>query len=273
MENLSKENQLFNNDSKNIISWIAPIFCILLGELIYFVLLGNSSNFEDTENLKGPLNWMGRMYEGGFIVPILMGLFLMVVVFSIERVFSLKSANGKGNNQLFIKKIKLLIDQNLIEESIQACDNQKGVLGNVMKAGLKTYDRMQKDTNLTLEQKIQTIKQEVEEATNLEVPMLERNMVFLSTITSLSVLIALLGTVLGMIRSFANLGESGGGAGASELAKGISEALYNTAVGIATGSLALVMYNIFTTKTENLITKSDESSAVLINSFIKNNKD
>jgi biopolymer transport protein ExbB len=82
--------------------------------------------------------------------------------------------------------------------------------------------------------------------------------VFLSTITSVGTLIALLGTVIGMIRSFSALGEAGGG-GANELAVGISEALYNTALGIGTSALALIMYNVFTTKIDSITYGIDES--------------
>ena len=111
------------------------------------------------------------------------------------------------------------------------------------------------------------IQKEVEEATALELPMLQQNMVFLSTITSLGTLIALLGTVLGMIRSFAALGEEGAGGDASQLAVGISEALYNTALGIATSSFALIMYNVFTTKIDSITFGIDESSFTLTQSF------
>lgn len=80
-------------------------------------------------------------------------------------------------------------------------------------------------------------------------------------------MIALLGTVLGMIRSFASLGEEGAGGNASELAVGISEALYNTATGIATSSFALVMYNVFTTKIDSITYGIDETSFTLTQSF------
>ena len=83
-------------------------------------------------------------------------------------------------------------------------------------------------------------QKEVEEATALELPMLEKNLVFLSTIASVATLMGLLGTVLGMIKSFAALGEEGGGAAAAELSKGISEALYNTALGIGTSAIAII---------------------------------
>jgi biopolymer transport protein ExbB len=70
------------------------------------------------------------------------------------------------------------------------------------------------NTELDMDQKY-FLSEEVEEATALELPMLEKNLVFLSTITSLATLVALLGTVMGMIRSFAKLGDQSGGSAAA----------------------------------------------------------
>jgi biopolymer transport protein ExbB len=135
-----------------------------------------------------------------------------------------------------------------------------------MKAGLRRYKEMINVTDLDTEQKVISIQKEVEEATALELPMLQKNLVFLSTITSVGTLVALLGTVIGMIKSFSALGESGGG-NAADLAIGISEALYNTALGIGTSALALVMYNIFTTKIDSITYGIDESGFTLTQSF------
>ncbi len=136
-----------------------------------------------------------------------------------------------------------------------------------MKAGLKKYREMTEVSNLDTEQKVAGIQKEVEEATALELPMLSKNLVFLSTITSVATLIALLGTVLGMIRSFSALGKEGGGGDAGALAIGISEALYNTALGIGTSSIAMVMYNVFTTKIDSITYGIDETSFTLTQSF------
>jgi biopolymer transport protein ExbB len=58
-----------------------------------------------------------------------------------------------------------------------------------------------------------------------------------------------------------------GGAAAAELSKGISEALYNTALGIGTSALAIIMYNIFTTKIDGITYGIDESGFTLTQSF------
>ena len=112
------------------------------------------------------------------------------------------------------------------------------------------------------------IQKEVEEATALELPMLEKNLVFLSTIASVATLLGLFGTVLGMIRSFSALGaDSGGGAAASQLSQGISEALYNTALGIGTSAIAIIFYNMFTTRIDGITYGIDESGFTLTQSF------
>ena len=200
------------------------------------------------------------MYEGGIIVPILIGCFLIVFTFVVERWLTVSKANGKGSNAEFIRKVQFFLADKKVDAAIAECDRQKGSVGNVMKAGLRKYKAMITDTELDTEQK-------VEEATSLELPMLEKNLVFLSTLASVSTLIGLLGTVVGMIRAFSNLGESGGGDAARELSRGIAEALYNTALGIGTSAFAIITYNIFTTKIDGITYGIDESGFTLTQSF------
>ncbi len=127
--------------------------------------------------------------------------------------------------------------------SVEACDKQKGSLANVMKAGLTRYRDLQKDKELEKDQKILSIQKSFEEATALELPMLSRNMVIFSTLASVSVLIGLIGTVLGMIRAFAALAQSGA-PDALALSQGISEALVNTAFGITGSTLSILRLTI-----------------------------
>jgi biopolymer transport protein ExbB len=257
----------------NLISWLAPIICIIAGYCIWRFILGDKNGFNQPDDAGGfwpkhqkPKDGMHGIYEGGIIVPLLIGMLLMVITFSIERLLTISRALGKGSIANFIRKVQYHLANRNVDAALAECDRQRGSVANVMKAGLRRYKEMIGNTELDTEQKVIAIQKEVEEATALELPMLQKNLVFLSTITSVGTLVALLGTVIGMIRSFSALGESGGG-NATALATGISEALYNTALGIGTSALALIMYNVFTTKIDSITYGIDESGFTLTQSF------
>ena len=258
----------------NTISWLAPLVCVVLGYVLWRFVLGNPSNFDKPDpsggfwpKHEGPRGGLIRMYEGGIIVPILIASFLVVITFTIERFLTITKATGRGNIAEFIRKVQYHLANRNVDAAIAECDKQQGSVGNVMKAGLRKYKEMISNTELDTEQKVLSIQKEVEEATALELPMLEKNLVFLSTIASVATLLGLLGTVLGMITSFAALGEEGGGQAAAELSRGISEALYNTALGIGTSAVAIIMYNVFTTKIDGITYGIDESGFTLTQSF------
>lgn len=275
----AKSTSVQPKKSSNLISWIAPVACIVVGYVIWRFVMGADSGFKQPDTNggfwpkhHGPKGAFNAIYEGGIIVPLLIGLLLMVITFSIERLLTIRKALGNGSIADFIRRVQYNLANKNVDAALSECDKQRGSVANVMKAGLRRYKEMISNTELDTEQKVAAIREEVEEATALELPMLQKNLVFLSTIVSLGTLIALLGTVLGMIRSFAALGEEGGAGAAGNLAVGISEALYNTALGIGTSSLALVMYNIFTTKIDSITYGIDESGFTLTQSFASNYK-
>jgi biopolymer transport protein ExbB len=139
-------------------------------------------------------------------------------------------------------------------------------LANVVKAGLVRYRELQTDETLENDQKVLSLQKEIEEATALELPMLSKNLVIISTLASISVLIGLIGTVLGMIRAFAALAQAGA-PDALALATGISEALINTAFGISGSTLAIIVYNYFSTRIDGLTFKIDEAGFSMVQSF------
>ncbi len=260
--------------SSNIISLLAPVLCLLAGYAIWRFGLGNPANFDKAgggwfwPDREGPRSAISKMYLGGIIVPVLIGTFLTMLTFVIERFMTIAKANGTGNNADFIRKVQYQLANKNVDAALAECDKQKGSVGNVMKAGLHRYKEMISNNELSTEQKVIAIQKEVEEATSLELPMLEKNLVFLSTIASLATLIGLLGTVVGMIRAFGTLGaDSGGAASAQALSVGISEALYNTALGIGTSAFAIMFYNIFTTKIDGITYGIDESGFTLTQTF------
>ena len=260
--------------SSNAISWLAPIICLIAGYLIWRFIFGDPSGFGEPDKSGGfwpkhdkPKGAMSGIYMGGIIIPILIGMFLMVLTFSIERLLTINKALGSGSIADFIRKVQYHLANRNVDAAMAECDKQRGSVANVMRAGLRRYKEMTTVNDLGTDQKVLAIQKEVEEATALELPMLQKNLVFLSTITSVGTLVALLGTVMGMIRSFSALGEGGGAGAAAALAIGISEALYNTALGIGTSAIALIMYNVFTTKIDSITYGIDESGFTLTQSF------
>ncbi|MFY7908525.1 MAG: MotA/TolQ/ExbB proton channel family protein [Emticicia sp.] len=238
----------------------------------YVFILGDSSHFLDAEKHKPkPGDFFGLIHSGGVVVPILMTCFLCVLVFSIERFFTINKASGTGNIDAFVRKVRSLLDSNNVADAIKECDKQKGSVGNVVKTALGKYSLLTTDGSLDKEQKLAALQKEVEEATSLELPMLEKNLTILSTLATVSTLIALLGTVLGMIRAFSALGAGGGAPDAAALATGISEALINTALGIGTSAISIIMYNFFTSKIDDLTYKIDEIGLSIQQNFAAHN--
>jgi biopolymer transport protein ExbB len=253
------------NSGSALINLAIVVVCLLAAIGIYTGVLGAKGNFGAPDH-EDPKNLMGIMYKGGFLVPILIGTLLCVLVFIIERAITVFKAKGSMGNGEFIRKVQFNLANNNIDAAIAECDRQRGSVGNVMKAGILKYREMANASNLTQDQKLATIQKEVEEATSLELPMLEKNLVFLSTIASIATLIGLLGTVFGMIKSFQALGSSGA-PDQSKLATGISEALINTALGIGTSMFAIIAYNYFTTIIDGITHGIDECGFTLSQSF------
>lgn len=255
-----------------VVGAIAIVIALVIGICIYKFILGNPANFIDNDPANEPIqgNYMGIVYKGGFIVPMLIAINVIVIIYTIERFITLSKAKGKGNLNGFVTKVKDLLAAGNINEAKEACEAQKGSLANVVVAGLEKYELMVSDTTLDKEQKIESVKKELEEATALELPMLSKNLPVLSTIASISVLVGLIGTVLGMIKSFGAM--SHGAPDTAMLAAGISEALINTVLGIAGSCLAIIFYNFFSTKVDQLTHGMDEASFTIVQDFSKSVK-
>lgn len=262
-----------NNPLKSWFALITMVVIIGVSILIFLFVLGNPANFmgNDPNNHPMPGNYLGMVYKGGVIVPVLMSLVLMVITFTIERFITITKASGKGSSDSFLFKIRGLLLSNSIDQAISECDAQKGSLGNVVKSGLKTYKAMQNDKELTKDQKVLAIQKDIEEATELELPALEQNLVIIATIASVATLVGLLGTVIGMIKAFSALATAGAPDSVA-LANGISEALINTALGIFASALAIIFYNIFTTKIDKLTYSIDEAGFSIIQTYSSTQK-
>lgn len=242
----------------------AYILCLL----IFKFILGNPANFQDNNPELNPLpgNMLGIVYKGGFIVPILMALLVIVITFVIERFITVNKSKGNGSIDAFVHTMRSALSKGDVDSALKECDRQTGSIAAVVKSGLIAYKQMATEKELDKEHKIAAIQKEIEEATTLELPMLSKNLIIISTIASIATLMGLLGTVIGMIRAFAALAQAGS-PDATALATGISEALINTGLGIGTSAIAIIFYNFFTNKIDSITYGIDEAGYSIVQSF------
>lgn len=239
--------------------WII-IGCAIVAHLFFYLYCGNGSFWNVggegsifTPDGVHPLNQnaFATLYQGGFVIPIVMTLLLTVIVLSVERTFALNRASGKGNVTQFVAEAKAKLDAGDIDGAEKLCDKQKGSVANILKAGLVRYKDVESYKEINNDEKAAIIQHEIEDATSLELPYLEQNLPIVAAISSLGTLFGLLGTVLGMIKSFGAMAQEGS-PDSTKLALGISEALMNTAMGIGTGALAIISYNYYAGKVKDI---------------------
>jgi biopolymer transport protein ExbB len=245
---------------KNLFNVIVIVLSLGVAYTIYYAVLGNPDNFKDPETKHEPKpgNVLGTIYTGGPLVGLLMGLVIISVTFVFERTFSINKAKGKGNPASFIRKVINHLQKGDMDAALQECDKQRGSVANVLRAAIERFQEVENDPEFGAEKKIAETQRAIDEAMNLETPLLEKNLVILSTIASVAVLVGLLGTTIGMIRAFQALAISGT-VSAVQLSIGISEALYNTAGGLTGAIVSILAYNFFTTKVDNFVYMIDEA--------------
>ncbi len=136
-------------------------------------------------------------------------------------------------------------------------------MANIIRGGLERYQEVSKDSHIAAEKYMSEVQRAIEEATMLETPLLEKNLIILSTISSIATMVGLLGTVIGMINAFRAIAHAGA-TDAAQLSIGISEALINTAGGLIAAITGIVAYNYFVNKVDNFTYMIDEATSSII---------
>lgn len=184
------------------------------------------------------------------VMPILLFASLLVVAYALERVWYYWRA-GRINSR-FLVEVKRLVRDGKIQEAVDYCDKQRGLVPEIVKAGLNASHLSRIDAEDTME----SYK---ERSQNL----LRARLGVFGTLSFISPLLGLMGTVLGIMRSFHDLALSGSG-GPTIVAAGISEALVTTVTGIAVAVPAAIIYNYFTNRLRNLMVRIDTFTSELI---------
>jgi biopolymer transport protein ExbB len=240
---------------------VVLIVALAVSMVLYWYVFGAPSNFKDGALRKDPVNLIGRVFTGGVLVPLLLCLSIMVVTFIFERLFFLSKAQGRGSLNAFLRKVHENLNAGKVAEALETCNQQRGACANIIRAGLDRYQSI--FSSAAPERVVSETQRAIDEATMLELPLLEQNLVALSTIASIATMVGLLGTVIGMIRAFQALAHAGA-PDAIQLAIGISEALVNTAGGLFVAIAGIVAYNYFVTRIDNFTYTIDEATSSLV---------
>ncbi len=194
--------------------------------------------------------------QGGPMMWPLLFFSLLALTFIIERWFVFNKA--KVNVGEFLPKVRkaLLVNRN-VKEAIKACEQNRGPVASVMKAGLLRYGHSRED-----------IEKTIENAAMYELDRLERRMGILATTANVAPMLGFLGTVTGMIKSFATLAEQGL-TNPGAVAAGISEALITTATGLIIAIPAQLAYNWFNTKITRFVRDIETATNMLMETFIE----
>jgi len=194
--------------------------------------------------------------QGGPMMWPLLFFSLLALTFIIERFIVFTKA--KINVNEFLTKIRkaLLVNRN-VKEAIKVCEQSRGPVASVMKAGLLRFGHTRED-----------IEKTIENAAMYELDRLERRMGVLATTANVAPMLGFLGTVTGMIKSFATLA-SEGLTNPGAVASGISEALITTATGLIVAIPAQLAYNWYNTKITRFVRDIETATNMLMETFIE----
>jgi len=188
--------------------------------------------------------------RGGIMMYPLFLASVLALAIVINKVYVLSRVRTKDRE--LMAKIRDLVNQKMVERAVVLCDENKGPVSSVLKAGLGEYRRGQK-----------AMEEAFEAKASEELPQLERHLPALATIASVSTLMGFTGTVTGMIRAFDSIAAASATSPAI-VASGISEALITTAAGLFIAIPTVLFYRYFIHRVDRLVSDIERYCKELI---------
>ncbi len=242
---MAKKNKLF--------LWSIIIAAVIISYTLYYTVFQSAQ--------KGSV--LHNIYEGGPIVGSLMSAIIVLVVVVVERVLAYQKSRGNGQLDQLLKAVKQDLERGAINEALQKCERHNSAVSTSIMSGLERY-RSLDEVEPRFNAKIQEVQKAIDEAANFESAQYETNLTPIKTIATISTLIGLMGTTVGMIRAFNAIAETGGTPDPAKLSGAISEALYNTAGGLFAAILGTTAYNYFKAEIDNFTYFIDEAAFEVI---------
>ena len=210
--------------------------------------------FLQRRSRKGETMWE-FIIKGGPIMGLIILCSIMAFAVFLERMWYLRAA--KIDTRKFMQEISNKVKNNKVIQALDMCNITQGPIARILKSGIIRYDRSRQD-----------IKEAIEDAGVHEVPLLEKNLSVLATIAHISPLLGLLGTVVGMLKSFQVIEEKAMSmvpVNPGDLAGGIWEALITTVAGLSVAIPVYVAYNYLVSRVDNFVLDMEKSATELVN--------
>jgi len=209
---------------------------------------------------------MGLIARVVIIILFIMSIWSIAIM--VERYLTYTAARNQSRE--FAPKVAASLKNQKIEAISLSDKYKKSHLAMVVNAGLQEFRANQVNADLSNDA-VDASKRALQRATAIKISEFRRGLSGLATIGSTSPFVGLFRTVFGIINAFQGM-RSAESAGISAVAGGIAEALITTGFGIGVAIPAVWLFNYFTGKVDNFVVEMDNSSAELVDFFLKNRK-
>jgi biopolymer transport protein ExbB len=198
-------------------------------------------------------------HQGGpFVMSSILFVLMITLVLIVERSIRYWFQYDMSNSSGFIASVQKMIMNNSIENAIRLCKEARPkLLPYVLTEGLKRANDTEEE-----------IENAMDHATLTVLPKITRGVPFLGTAANIATLLGLLGTIFGLIRSFAAAASATGAQKQTILAEGISEALTATSFGLSTALLCIFAHGLLTMKQTSIINDINKNASRLIDLLI-----
>ena len=214
-------------------------------------------------SIMGMIRNLGAVAAGVLVILLIMSIWSIAIM--VERFLTFSAA--KKQSREFAPKVAQALKQARIDEAISISDKyKKSHLAMVVNAGLQEFQAHQVG-DLSGEE-VESSKRALQRAEAIKIAEFKRGLSGLATIGSTAPFVGLFGTVFGIINAFQGM-RSAESAGISAVAGGIAEALLTTAFGLLVAVPAVWLFNYFTSRVDNFVVEMNNSSAELIDYFLK----
>lgn len=216
--------------------------------LFELMLVAQHSNQQAPGGLRG-------LYEE-FGWPFFVNMFVVIICFAtiFERAFYLWSKFRVNSAELF-NQIKKLVQAGNIDRAVKLCEAADEPILQVFRAGLTQVNRGEDVVATSIDEQLMEIE-----------PKIKKRIDWLWSLANIGTLFGLLGTILGLIRTFKALDRiQDPGLRQQALARGIAEAMYNTALGLGIALLCMTFHLILNNKAKNLLSDIEQTTNKLSN--------